>query len=329
MKVYDKDLKEMGDIPEQYNEMFHQQFSFIKKLTGNDEKTNKTILDRIRKTKVVNCSEKLNNKLVRPTVYNGEVRKVSFPSGAGALAGLSNQTLSEQGWDFETGIYIRANAYNPEDKNSYKGTLPHEFFHAMSTNVSAKFNKNGTCYTKCGFGVIEYNQKDEEVSKIPANGLTEGVTEMLADMYNNTLEPHVYTFPTFISRILNESKYKPSLLDAYLSEDKSTVEKYFDNFERNQKTASSSDLINMTTSENAWQDPKSLNLITGCLEYTVSSLTSVEELQNFYNYMKDITINIAGRQNKEMVKKIQTSVASLLNQKKKQISAIKAPEGMV
>lgn len=320
MKHYDQNLLETGEIPEQFSEMFEGQLRFLIDLTGNDEKINQLLLSRYKKTILISCGEVLNGKLMRPYIYNGKLNKIVF-GRAGAQVGLANQSLSEHGWDFTTGIYIRKRAYDVNNKNTYQNSLPHEFYHAMSDNVSAEFNNAGICYTKSGFIITRYNKLDEEVSKIPAIGLTEGTTEMLANMFINKLETYSYTFPTFIARILNESKHQPSLIEAYLSDDCASVEKFFDSFSKNQTTVPVEDLINMTTSENAWRDEKSLTLIVAAMQYTINSLNSIEELQNFYDYVNKITLAIAAKQYKAITDKIIYAVKHLLSEREKQISS--------
>ena len=322
MKHYDHNFNELGEVPQQFSELFHQQAQLLYDLTGQKEEIYQIIQNRMANTILITCGVE-NGSVVRPSMYNGRLSKFRLGNAAASVT-LAKQVLKNDGWSFTTGINIRKGAYDPNNPKSYRGSLPHEVFHAMAENVTAVFNDEGVCYAKGGFLVFRFDREDNLVSKLTATALNEGTTEMLANMFNNTMQTHSYTFPTFIARILHCSRHSPSLLEAYLAEDEKVVESFFENFNQNQSAITSNDLINLSTSEMVWLDePENcLNVINASLQYSISSLQTVEELEDFYKYIEDLTINIANTQNKNIGKDIMNMLTELLNKRKLEIESM-------
>ena len=322
MKQYNINLDMLGDIPEQYNNLFQSQVQFLSNLVGNKPELVETMKERVDNTMLILCSRGENGRVVRPSLYNGKMYKFEM-GNAGACVANTVQMQHEDGWKFMTGVNIRGGAYDINNPSTYRSTLPHEFFHALSKNISSTFDSNGICYTKSGFKITKYDRQDNEIENKGSDGLTEGVTEMLANMFNNTIQNPAYSFPTFIARILHCAKHKgPSLLEAYVSKDEKTVETFFENFGKFQNIIPADTLASITTSENAWFDENNFKTIEACLQYTINSLNTVPELQAFYDSVKQFTINIACRQRQSMGQKVHDMLVPKLNARKQAILAI-------
>ena len=325
MDLYNEDLTHIGDVSQAYTTMFNRQVDFALSLIEDKEKYRKIIQKRLDNTILVECDIR---KGYRTSLYNGEVKKLKFNNNAGAFVSCANQIRNKNGWNITNGIYIRKGGYDMSDTNTCIKTLPHEVFHAMSNNVELNFDKDGYCYTKIGFQVNKYDKQDNEIDMgLNAKLLNEGTTEMLANMFNNTLTPHVYSFPVFIARILSYSNTKPNLFEAYFSDDVADVRKFFDTFDQSQTHIKSSELINAPTGEMFWKDADCLKLIKGCLQYTINSIESVDELKSFYKEIKRATISIAdsialnvGEEHKNrVVEFIKLTLVELLDDRKQKI----------
>jgi len=326
MNLYNEDLLLVGNVSESYNSMFNQQAEFALNLLNNKQRFATIFEKRIDSTILVECDTR---KGYRSTEYNGKILQFPFSTSAGAFVGCAKQTRRDNGWHITNGIYIRRGAYDMSNPETCKKTLPHEFFHALSDNVEANFDADGYCYTKSGFKVIKYDEKDNEIDiGLNASFLTEGTTEMLANMFNNTLKPHAYSFPVFIARILSYAQIKPSLLETYFSDDIADVKNFFGNFDKSQTCINSKDLIDAPITENFWKDEGCAKIIKGCLQYTINSINSVDELKSFYQEIKQITITIAdsivvnvGEEHKnKVVKFVRQSLTELLDNRKQEIT---------
>ena len=325
MDLYNEDLKLVGQVNENYNQMFNQQVEFVLNLLGNNEKYTNIIKNRLDNTILIECDAKKGYRVCR---QNDKLIKLKFSNNAGAFVGYAKQVLNNSGWDITNGVYIRKGAYDMSNPETSRKTLPHEIFHTLSCNVEANFDQEGYCYTKSGFKVFKYDKDDNEIDVgLNAKLLTEGTTEMLANMFNNTLEPHAYSFSVFIARILNCAKTKPSLLEAYFSDDIKDIQAFVNTFDKSQTSVTAKDLINAHTSELIWKEKDCPKLIKGCLQYTINSLNTIDELKSFYNEIKQTTISIAdsitlniGEDHKnKVVKFVRQTLVDLLDERKQQI----------
>lgn len=325
MDLYNEDLVPVGQVAESYNLMFNQQMEFALNLLDNKEKFASILQKRLDNTILIECDAR---KGYRTSLYNTELHKLKFSVRAGAFVSYAKQLRYEKGWKITNGIYIRKGAYDMNNSTTSRRSLPHEAFHIMSCNTELNFDKAGYCYSKMGFQVKKYDEQDNEID-IGLNPLllTEGTTEMLANMFNKTLKPQAYSFAVFIARTLNCAKTKPTLLETYFSEDINDVKQFFNNFNKSQTYITSNDLISAPIAETFWKDKNCPKIIKGCLEYTINSIDSVYELKEFYKTIKDVIINIGdnitvniGEEHKDkVVEFIKRSLIELLDKRKQEI----------
>lgn len=293
MDLYNQDLEHVGKADERYSELLNNQVQFALNLLGNQEKFSNIIKNRLNHIVLVECD--ISKGDYYHVLYEGKLHKFKFSDSAGAFVTFAKQARNENGWKMTTGVHIRKRAYDMNNPKTYKSTLPHENFHAISDKVEINFDEDGYCCTKSGFIVTKYDLQDKEVyTGLKAVLLTEGTTEMLANIFNNTsTQQDGYSFGVFIARILSYAKMKPSLLETYFSNDENDVVMFFDNFNKSQSHITAKDLIEAPVGVLFWLEDNCLKIIKACLQYTVNSLNSIEELKYFYNEIREITLSIA------------------------------------
>ena len=154
--------------------------------------------------------------------------------------------------------------------------LSHELLHTLSSSQRVYFNENGVTLYKTGLSVKFMNKQKQVVNKsYDAVGLTEGLTELLAEKIEPSKSPqYTYAQAKRIANILL-SPFNDKLAQAYFSNKLEDVEEFFNDFDNRQKRVSSKELINL--------DPETkyvtINLLRGCIEYALSFCGSPEQQQ--------------------------------------------------
>lgn len=157
--------------------------------------------------------------------------------------------------------------------SGFEHTFAHELFHYLSSDVEMTFNNNGAEYIS-GISIGIYDKDDNVISE-ESRGLNEGITELLAIKQTGT-HGGEYNIAVKIADILM-GRNSQAIINAYFSTDKEQVEKFYEDFEKRQTTISSKQLKSIPASCNYFT--LDINLIKGCLEYSLSYCQTIEELE--------------------------------------------------
>lgn len=265
MKLYNKNLEEIenGEKVKFIENIVKKQIQFLVQTYGIDEKD---LLDKLNTLAVVERSVNDKTYFVE---YKGNKIELKNSGVAAAFATRKRLNFDGEKWSFENGIYV-------SDKNSIH-KLMHELFHFLSMPNEMTFDENGIGYLKTGIS-IEGEDKDENVvdTSLKAIGLNEGITELLAVKFDGNGEPDAYDHQTYLADILINSRHT-ALVKAYFSDDKTEFENFIKEFDNRQKAVSSIELIELTTDGLVVAN---VELIKGCLEYSLSFCNNINELEN-------------------------------------------------
>lgn len=288
MKSYNGNLEEIS-LPEEekyLTDLMKDQIGFIEGLIGKDN--TKTLTDRANGLVYVQfLSEKESTYQV---IYNGEKHTLNA-RGAAAMNAPMEQSFNGKEWTLKNGLYLRGGVENYD-----KHMLVHELFHNLSENNKMGFDENGIGYTKSGVKISYYDIQDNEIDKsLQANGLNEGVTEMLAMKYSNANKPQQYDFQVSIAQMLNVESDK-SLLKGYFSESDKDFKEFLNDFESRQSSVTREDLVSMDTSQRKDQSYIE-NMIKGCAEYSLSYCQTMEDLNTQKGKLYSILDNIVDNPN--------------------------------
>lgn len=200
-------------------------------------------------------------------IYNG--KKVEINSGNPAsFVTKKEQEFDGDKWNFENAVYT-------SDNNS-DHTITHELFHFLSANTGMDFNVNGIGYDKMGVSIDGYDKDDKEIDDgMKAKGLNEGITEMLAMEVDRKNTPDVYMSQVYMASILANSQGK-DLIKAYFSENPMYFKQFLEDFDKRQSVISSKELVSLSTVSS---NVINVELLKGCLEYSLSFCKNVEQLK--------------------------------------------------
>ena len=287
MKSYNGNLEEIS-LPEEekyLTNLMKDQIAFIESIIGKE--SSELLADRADGLAYVQfLSEKDSTYQV---IYNGEKHTLNA-RGAAAMNAPMEQSFNGNEWSLKNGLYLRGGLENNRDKQK----LSHELFHNLSENNKMGFDENGIGYTKSGVKISYYDRQDNEIDKsLKANGLNEGITEMLAMQYSNADKPQQYDFQASIAQMLNvEGDH--TLLKAYFSESDKDFKEFLDDFEARQSSVTREDLVSMDTSQRKDQSYIE-NMVKGCSEYSLSYCQTMEDLnaqkEKLYSILDNIVDN--------------------------------------
>ena len=211
--------------------------------------------------------------------YNGETIISKFPRNAGAFSSMLDQTQSESGFEVKYGISLRSNIV------ADMHVFIHEFFHFLSSKTKLPYNDDGILYSKSGFNINYYNQKDELVnSDFCFRALTEGTTELLARLYCNDGHTDSYPFQVLFAEIIADNSN--NLFKAYFSRDDQDVINFIRDFEARQTAITSSEIADMSTS-NIYNYDMIYKYLKGAIEYNLS-FVAAEEIDDQMSKLRDM-----------------------------------------
>ena len=161
--------------------------------------------------------------------------------------------------------------------NNSNHTITHEMFHFLADNTEMYFDTNGIGYDKRGISIDGYDKDDGKVDiGLKASGLNEGITEMLAMQVDELKKPNTYDSQVYLATILVNSQSN-ALIDAYFSEDSKKFKKFLKDFDKRQSITTSEKLLSLSTISDGMID---VELLKGCLEYSLSFCNNIEQLSN-------------------------------------------------
>lgn len=264
MKLYNRNLEEIENQERQdrIGNIVKRQIEFLVQTYGISEKM---LQDRAEGLAVI---ERLHSDSTYFVEYKGEKNELPNSRSVAAFVAMKKQEYDGDKWSFENGIYMN-------DSNS-EHTIIHELFHFLSQKQQMGFDENGLGYAKSGVSISGYDRKDNLVdNSLNANGLNEGITELLATKIDTGSMPHGYAFQVHIADILISNQHN-SLLEAYFSDDEKDFQKFLKEFDKKQNTVSSKKLIELSK---AGQIVADTELLKGCLEYALSFCKDMDELR--------------------------------------------------
>ena len=317
MKSYNGNLEEIS-LPEEEKyliDLMKDQIAFIEEIIGKDN--TELLTDRADGLAYVQfLSEKDNTYQV---IYNGEKHTLKNREAA-AMNATMEQSFDGNEWTLKNGLYLRGGV-----ENNDKQRLSHELFHNLSENNRMEFDENAIGYTKSGVKIVYYDRQDNVVdNSLKANGLNEGITEMLAMQYSNADKPQAYDIQVSIAKMLNVEGDN-SLLKAYFSESDRDFKEFLNDFESRQSSVTQEDLISMDTSQRKDQAYIE-NMIKGCSEYSLSYCQSMEDLDTqkgkLYSILEDIIENpniYTGKDNNKEV--FEASLNKIISKREQELGA--------
>lgn len=268
MKLYNRDLEliENREREKRVTELAEKNISFLVENYGINENV---LRKRFEKMALVERVGKTHF-----AVQNGEKHEIQSNAPASFCA-KKNMDFDGEKWTFENGLYT-------SDNNS-NHTITHELFHILSENTEMNYNEKGIGYDKRGVSITGYNKDDDDDDDkdlgIKANGLNEGITEMLAMQVDGMYTPQVYTPQVYLAQILVNSQ-ENSLIEAYFSNDIIKFQNFLDEFNKRQSIISSDKLV--TLSMNSCED-MNIDILKGCLQYSLSFCKNIEQLKEERN----------------------------------------------
>ena len=274
MKLYNRELEEIQNEDKEKNiqSIAEKNIVFLIKKYGIDEHF---LRERLEKLAVVEREGKTHF-----VVKNGIRYEIQSESPA-AFVTKKSQVFDGQKWHFENGVYIN-------DTNG-EHVITHEMFHYFSANTEMDFDVDGIGYDKKGISIAGYNREDEDVNVgLNANGLNEGITEMLAMQVDQISTPFVYEKQVYLASILTNSQDN-SLITAYFSSDKSQFNNFLKDFDRRQAIISSEKLVSLSTEYGAMD----VEILKGCLEYSLSFCNDMDKLKEERNRLLPIFKNMS------------------------------------
>ena len=275
LKLYNKNLEKIEDKEKEkrFLKIAEKNIEFLVKNYGIDEQFLK------KKLEMLSVVEKEGtNHFV---MQNGKKHEINPTTSPASFVTKKNQEFDGKKWYFENAVYT--------NDNNGDHTITHELFHFFSANTEMDFDTNELGYDKQGVSINGYNKKDEKIDvKMNAKGLNEGITEMLAMQVDKMNIPAAYSKQVYLAEILI-SNQDNSLINAYFSENCKQFQDFLKKFDERQSTISSQELVSISTTENGIMD---VDLLKGCLEYSLSYCNDIEKLTNERKRLLPIFKNI-------------------------------------
>lgn len=280
MKIYDSNLERIENTEtENYlDHLVNQQIHFIKEYFG----TNTDILESdIEKIEIIKTSDSYK------FIVDEKIIERKFPTNARAFATKKKISHQKEQIDITYGVYVR-------DFNDVVN-LTHELYHGLSGRDKLIKDSDGNFYDKIGLLIVDYDKEENVVDRsLYANGLNEGVTELLTTKFLNRNQPSAYDFQVYVSDIL--IGIDKTLLEAYFSNNKQEFISFLNNFSKRQNTITKENLVSMPSGQNLPFD-KMLLVLKASIEYSISFTKNKEELSMEYQRINQIVNNMKSNLN--------------------------------
>ena len=268
-RIYDK-----NNIDFNVEKHWTNMLLFLKSIGVKEE-----ILTQINKDYQDSIIEIINGEKYK-VKYNGDIYEYDFPRSVRAASNYIEQERVENGFRLKPGIVLR-------DKNieKFKHVFTHESIHMFAIKTELPYDNRGINYSKCGAGIVYYNQDDQPINKdLDAKGLNEGITELLTQKYMNDKDINIYELQTIIARIM--TRHNRSLINAYFSRNDQDMKEFYKDFDERQSFITSKDLISMP--ENIITDKEQVcSLLEGAISYNLSFVPQ-EKIEKEAEKLKDI-----------------------------------------
>ena len=259
--LYDADLNkvENSERHERISESIDMIKDFVVENYGIDEGLLQKRIDHISAVDwKINTPHKVQ--------YNDKI--FSPKTGAGATAFNEKRRTIRDGdnWSFENAVYF--------DDSVSSHDLRHELTHALSANDTMSLNEKGIAYDKIGLKVVGYNDNEDRIdNSLNANGLNEGLTELLATKIDHNESPQAYDGQVYVADML-VSPNNPKLVEAYFSENEDSFRDFLADFENRQDSIDGAKLTELSVKQNIIDD----DLAKACIEYSLSYCNNEEQL---------------------------------------------------
>lgn len=261
MKIYNKKLEEIeNDEMNLYvSKLAKENIEFLQEKYNIDKNM---LLERFEKMSIVIKEGKEHS-----VTKNGELYKVGSAHAA-AFVTKKNQEFDGRKWLFENALYI--------NNNNSNDVIIHELFHALSTNMEMDYNVENIGYDKAGIRSSGYDEDDKVVDvSMDADGLNEGVTEMLTMELKGKKRNSLYISQVYLAQILVNSQNN-DLIKAYFSKDSESFREFLNGFDKRQNVISSKKLVEISNSNQGDMD---VDVLKGCLEYSLSFCQTMNQFQ--------------------------------------------------
>lgn len=262
MRLYNRELEQIQNAEREnrIQEIAEKNISFLVEKYGIDEDF---LMKRLEKLSVVERKGKTHF-----VIQNGEKFEINSNAPASFVT-KKDMEFDGNKWSFENAVYTSDNNGNH--------TITHELFHFLAENTEMDFDTNGIGYDKRGVSIDGYDREDGKVDVgMKASGLNEGITEMLAMEVDGMDAPATYESQVYLAAILVNSQDN-ALINAYFSEDSRNFKKFLEDFDTRQSVTSSKKLVSLSTISDGVID---VELLKGCLEYSLSFCQNMEQLTN-------------------------------------------------
>lgn len=261
MQLYNRELEQIknDDREKRILAIAKKNIDFLAERYGIDENI---LNQRLEKMSVVERSGDTHF-----VVKNGEKHEIESDAPASFVT-KKNMEFDGEKWYFENAVYT--NDINDDH------TIAHELFHILSENTEMDFNENDIGYDKRGVSIVRYTkQEDREADlSMDADGLNEGITEMLAMQVDGDNIPATYDKQVYLAQILINSQ-ENSLINSYFSKDTKQFRDFLNGFNTRQSVISSEKLVALTRISDGILD---VDMLKGCLQYSLSFCENMEQL---------------------------------------------------
>lgn len=266
MKIYNRELTEIQDeeTKTRIEQIIRKQIEFLVSTYGIDRQM---LEDKLENLSIVEYSKKEDKTYFKKV--NKEIRELPIGDKVAAFCGQIEQNYTDNRCLLNNAVFIDKSFSNL----AFEHTFSHEFFHYLSDDTEMTLNDNNEAMYKSGINIGKYDKDDNLISE-DSRGLNEGITELLA-VKQTGVHGGEYNIPVKIADILIGNNNK-SLINAYFSGDKSQIQKFYDDFDKRQTSTSSEQLKSIPSKSSYFT--LDVNLLKGCIEYTISFCKNMEEL---------------------------------------------------
>lgn len=263
MKLIDNKFNEVESGLDNLNNIVNSINNYIK-LNLDEDILNDVNLDDV----LVQIS---NDNEYSIRMHNGNIKTLPMRDSSGAFKTNMIVSVDKEKMSITPGIVLRPNF------NTHQ--FIHEYLHVLSSKKDNYLDENGITYTKTGTKIDYYDKNLDDSSyypKISAEGLNEGITEMLATKIDNKYTGNYAPF-VVISELLSYDN--DLLLKAYFSQSTKELTNFYDNLESKQNTITREDIIKLSSKENNEEVIK--KIIKGSIEYGLSNSKNKDEFLKF------------------------------------------------
>ena len=263
MKLIDNSFNEIENNLDNLNNTINSINTYIKLNLGEDVLKDVDIDDAL--IQISNDSE------YSIRMHNGNIKTLPMRDSSGAFKTNMIISVDKEKLSITPGIVLRPNF------NTHQ--FIHEYLHVLSSKKDNYLDELGITYTKTGTKIDYYDKNLDDSNyyqKISAEGLNEGITEMLATKIDNKYTGNYAPF-VVASELLSYDN--DLLLKAYFSHDTKELIDFYNDLESKQNTITREDIINLSSKETNEEVIK--KIIKGSIEYGLSNSKNKDE---FFNY---------------------------------------------